>query len=92
MITKDQAVNARYREEFHAGKCKRFIGPRGGERLQVETWRVNGKCQTWKTRPDEFRLPIKYGLKTCGEMTQRNAYLFHPAEECSPVVITNIIP
>lgn len=27
--------------------------------------RVNGKCQTWKTRPDEFQLPVKYGRCTC---------------------------
>ena len=24
--------------------------------------RVNGKCKTWKTRPEDFRLPIKHGL------------------------------
>jgi hypothetical protein len=24
--------------------------------------RVMGKCKTWKTRPDDFRLPVKYGL------------------------------
>jgi hypothetical protein len=27
--------------------------------------RANGKIQTWKTRPGQFRLPVKYGLKTC---------------------------
>jgi hypothetical protein len=24
--------------------------------------RVTGKCKTWKTRPDDFRLPVKHGL------------------------------
>jgi len=24
--------------------------------------RVNGKCKTWKTRPDEFQLPVTHGL------------------------------
>lgn len=28
--------------------------------------RVTGKVKTWKTRPDDFRIPVKYGLKTCG--------------------------
>lgn len=35
--------------------------------------RVNGKCQTWKTRPGEFRLPVKYGLKECFYITPDNA-------------------
>ena len=24
--------------------------------------RVTGRCKTWVTRPEEFRLPVKYGL------------------------------
>ena len=24
--------------------------------------RVSGRCKVWKTRPKEFRLPVKYGL------------------------------
>lgn len=24
---------------------------------------VTGKCKTWKTRPDEYRLPVKHGLR-----------------------------
>ena len=37
-------------------------------------WRLrrNGKTQTWKTRPGEFRIPIKAGLKACGEITDLN--------------------
>lgn len=35
--------------------------------------RANGKCQTWKTRPDDFRLPVKYGLKFCFYITPVNA-------------------
>lgn len=34
--------------------------------------RVNGKCKVWKTRPDDFQLPVKYGLKTC--------FYIHPYE------------
>jgi hypothetical protein len=36
--------------------------------------RVNGKCKTWKTRPEEFRLPVKHGLKTCFYLTQANCH------------------
>jgi hypothetical protein len=35
-------------------------------------WWRNGKTQTWKTRPGEFRIPIKAGLKSCGEITDLN--------------------
>lgn len=27
--------------------------------------RVNGVCKTWKTRPEDFKLPVKYGLREC---------------------------
>lgn len=37
-------------------------------------WRArrNGKTQTWKTRAGEFRIPIKCGLKACGEVTHNS--------------------
>lgn len=34
--------------------------------------RRNGKTQTWKTRPSEFRIPIKAGIRTYGDITHRN--------------------
>lgn len=36
--------------------------------------RKTGQCKTWKTRPDEFKLPVKHGLKTCFYITQDNAH------------------
>lgn len=38
-----------------------------------QTWRRNGKTQTWKTRPDEFRIPVKFGLYGYGQITHLNA-------------------
>jgi hypothetical protein len=35
--------------------------------------RANGRCKTWKTRPDDFRLPVKYGLRECFYITPHNA-------------------
>jgi len=31
-------------------------------------WRLrrNGATKLWKTRPNEFRIPVKAGLKACG--------------------------
>lgn len=84
MITKEQAIEAgegrnRY---FHYGICKKDIGPRGGETLKVEVWRANGKCQTWKTRPNEFKLPIKHGLRDYGYLHHHNACEFHLEVDC----------
>ncbi len=35
--------------------------------------RRNGRTQTWRTRPNEFRIPIKIGFRGYGEITDRNA-------------------
>lgn len=39
-------------------------------------WRRNGKTQTWKTRPGEFRIPVKHGLYEYGEITHEQAENF----------------
>jgi hypothetical protein len=38
-------------------------------------WRLrrNGRTQTWKTRPTDFRIPVKAGLKSCGEITHTSS-------------------
>lgn len=35
--------------------------------------RRNGRTRTWKTRPGEFRIPIKFGLRGYGEITHRSS-------------------
>jgi CCR4-NOT transcriptional regulation complex NOT5 subunit len=39
-------------------------------------WRVNGQVKTWKTRPDEFKLPIKHGLYSYAYLDHTNNHLF----------------
>jgi hypothetical protein len=72
-----------HREEIHYSTCKRTVGPRGGETVKVETWRVNGACKIWKTRPLEFSVPIKFGLYASSYLTDRNGEDFHLASECN---------
>lgn len=79
MVTREQALAAR---EFHFGECTCTVGPRGGRTVRMEVWRRNGATKTWKTRPAEFRVPIKYGLKECSYLDQGNARHFHAAEDC----------
>ena len=79
-ITKEQALLER---EFHYGNCSRHIGPRGGVTVQSESWRASGSCQTWKTRPGDFRLPVKYGMHSHGEITPTTAQMFHSLSDCT---------
>jgi hypothetical protein len=34
--------------------------------------RRNGKTQTWKTRPNDFKIPVKYGLYQYFYIDQNN--------------------
>lgn len=35
--------------------------------------RAMGKCKVWKTRPDDFKLPVKHGMYTSFYITRDNA-------------------
>jgi hypothetical protein len=70
MITKAQAMTG---QEFHEDHT-----PAG----KIYTWRRNGATQTWKTRPDDFRIPVKYGHRDTSQLTEADAHRFHLAEDC----------
>jgi hypothetical protein len=44
-------------------------------------WKVNGQIKFWKTRPSEFRIPVKNGMYGFGYITDKNAHLFFLIEE-----------
>lgn len=71
MVTKEEAMTANAFHENHV---------EGGK---VYRWRRNGKTQTWKTRPDEFKVPVKYGLYQYAYITDANAHMFHTEDSCS---------
>lgn len=85
MITKEQAATLRHGQVIHCGKCRVETGPKGGKTFVIEQWRVSGKMQTWKRNPEAFRVPLKYGLYTFGELSQDTADQFHFADEC-PII------
>jgi len=85
-VTKDESIVA---VEFHYGECQNHIGIRGGKTFHQIRFRRNGKTKTWITRPDEFRVPVKRGLREYGYITQTNAKDFHTAEQCE---IVDILP
>lgn len=65
MITKEQALTKQYFLQVNDGNGKPLTKP--------IRWRANGKCKTWKTRPEEFCLPVKHGLYDYGYITHDNA-------------------
>lgn len=81
-VTLDKLKAAEWGHRFHRNICRRNFGPRGGVEQSIAEHRVTGMLKTWKTRPTEFRVPTKYGLKGYGEVTHRNAGDFHLASEC----------
>jgi hypothetical protein len=82
-ITYEQALTA---SEFHqeasppgyAGPfrqaCESINGP--------VRWRRNGKTQTWKRTPGQFKIPVKHGLRDYDYISNGNANLVHAAEDC----------
>lgn len=44
-------------------------------------FRVSGKCQTWKMRPGEFRLPVKFGWRGYTAITPHSAWGFTTDED-----------
>lgn len=66
MITKQIAVASTGGMIFHHVTGKNSDGT-------PTRCRVNGQCKIWKTRPDDFRLPVKHGLSTCFYITPENA-------------------
>ncbi len=39
------------------------------------SYRQSGKIQLWKTRPDDFRIPVKRGLYENGEVVPINMHM-----------------
>lgn len=79
MITKQQAIQC---DEFHFGECKKIKGSRGGERVYVKTVRRNGETKISKTRPEEFSLPVKYGMRDAFRISEREADAYHTVIDC----------
>jgi len=71
VITKEQALTV---NRFHENT------PRSNGACYV--WRRNGRTQTWVTRPDHFKVPVKHGMWSYDYITQDNAHEFHTEADC----------
>jgi hypothetical protein len=72
MLTKYDAVHA---SRFHHVSMTQASG------TQCMRVRRNGATQTWKTRPDEFRIPVKWGLKVYYQIFDTEAAEWNVADE-----------
>lgn len=72
MIRKAQAALLQHRDEVHYPLSSNGCGKA----------RVNGKMQTWKTRPDDFRVPLKVGFRGFAELSHANANEFYLPADC----------
>jgi hypothetical protein len=75
VITMEQALDG---QEFHHNTETQANG-----KLCFRV-RRNGKTQTWKTRPGEFRIPVKHGISARGQgqIHDYTAADWHVASEC----------
>lgn len=55
-ISKEQAMALKHGQVLWHMTIKNSLG-------EPSRCRVSGKCKTWKTRPDDFRLPVKHGIQ-----------------------------
>jgi hypothetical protein len=65
MVTLAQVKKLGYRDELYHKDLKDSKG-------HSVRARVNGKIQLWKTRPTEFRLPMKHGMYDTFQLTELN--------------------
>lgn len=65
-LTRDIAIQSGHGRIFY----HRTERNRDGTALRC---RVTGKCKVWKTRPHDYRLPVKHGLKNSFYLTHRNS-------------------
>lgn len=69
-LTLEQAKSLTYRQELYS-LTEAYGRKVAGQKIPKHC-RVNGKPKVWKTRPDEVRVPMVYGLRDCFYITQRD--------------------
>ena len=68
-ITKDIALALHHGDVLHHKTNKGSDG-------KPMRCRVMGACKTWKSRPNDFSLPVKHGLYTSFQINQGSGHLW----------------
>lgn len=84
-LTKAEAMTA---DTFHLSEschAEVHVGPRGGITVgRTEVYRRSGQTQTWKTRPNDYSIPVKWGMYQSFRITDFSPSDFHVGapEDC----------
>lgn len=62
-ITLEEAKGLEYGDVLYHVKNRNADG-------SPQRWRVNGKPKTWKTRPEQVKVPVKHGLRNFDYLTE----------------------
>ena len=76
-ITLAQAKALQYRDILYHVSNRNADG-------SAQRWRVNGKVKTWKTRPNEVRVPLKHGLYSYDYLTHNDLDLVSLVDPTNP--------
>jgi hypothetical protein len=76
-LTKDIAQNLRVGTLLYSRAYTR-----GGGKMPLRV-RVNGRCKVWKTRPTQFRLPVKWGMYEYGYITDQEVSLWDTEQDAA---------
>ena len=89
MLTMAQVLDERGVREIHlirgyngTAGCTFEVGPRGGVKHRPVVARRNGRVQVWKTRPEDYSAPFKYGLREAFRLTPYEARNWTTADDC----------
>jgi hypothetical protein len=47
-----------------------------------QRWKVSGQPKVWKTRPNEVRVPVKFGLYAHSSVTEYEFNMVHREADC----------
>ena len=67
--------------EDHTSAGNKATAKTGTRPTRVVSVRRSGATKTWKTRPGDFRAPVKWGLRDSFYITPSNAHRFYTSEE-----------
>lgn len=65
------AISLAQAKKLRPGRIMYAIGQYNADGTAMRA-KVNGKVQTWKTRPDEVKIPYKRGMYEYGYVTERD--------------------
>jgi hypothetical protein len=91
-VTKEMLQAAPHHQIWHYtdynNQCTCVLGARGAIHLRFTACRTMGQLKTWKTRPNEFRLPVKHGMSKYGSayIDHDNADHWHREEDCPALI------